>query len=195
MQAKHTHQRRMHSQTRKKSTGLMQQLQNKQVVMVIAAVLVLLLLLGFKAFILFIIIAAAAAVLNYFIHVSNIHLHLGHVSFLAVIFSYTLGFKYGIFMVLIAHVLAEVLAGHADVEMIITGAVYIVNCLIASLLTGVPIVTLGLGLAVFQAIATMVLGMGAGTPIAELITEDGVEFAMLILYYLTLARPLVALIA
>ena len=187
-------QRYPHHKRDKKNNWILQVLNNKKILVAITAIVAILLFFNFKSFILFIVIAAIATVINYFIHVTNLHIHLGHVSFLAVIFSYTLGFKYGLFMILIAHVLAESIAGHADVEMIITGSVYTVNCFIASLLGGVNIFILGIGLTIFQAVATIALGMGAGTPIAELITEDAVEFVMLIIYYLVLSRPLVGLI-
>ena len=68
-----------------------------------------------------------------------------------------------------------------------------INCFLASIISA-PIVSLGIGLTVFQAIATITLGLMTGTSIIELITEDGVEFVMLIIYYLSFAVPLVKLI-
>lgn len=97
-------------------------------------------------------------------------------------------------MILIAHVLAEVLAGHADMELFNTGIIYVINVFIAFFLKGADIVTLGIGLTIFQAIATTMLGVFTGAPIHEIITEDGLEFIMLMFYYLTISRSLIGII-
>jgi hypothetical protein len=181
------------SKHKKNSITLNKFMNNKQFMLILSVILLLLLFIKFRAFIVFIIVIALAAVLNYFIHVMDIHIHLGHVSFLAVIFSYKLGFWFGVATVIIAHVFAEIFAGHLDKEMFITGSIYLINCFLASIISA-PIVSLGIGLTVFQAIATITLGLMTGTSIIELITEDGVEFVMLIIYYLSFAVPLVKLI-
>ena len=148
-----------------------------------------------KSLVLFLIIAAIAAALNYFIHITHIHLHLGHVSFLAVIFSYSIGFKYGLLMIVIAHFLAEILAGHADTEMVITGSTYVFVSFIAAVFNSYAIVGLGIALTVLQAVITVSLGLVAGTSPFELLTEDGAEFIFLLIYYITFAAPLVAILS
>lgn len=169
-------------------------LKNRTLLISIASLFLLLLFLKFKSIVLFIVICLIAAAINYFIHTTSIHLHLGHVSFLAVIFSYTLGWQYGIAMIVIAHVLAELLAGHADMELFNTGIIYVINVFLAFFLNGMDIVALGIGLTVFQAIATTILGFFTGAPIHEIITEDGLEFVMLMFYYLTISRSLILVI-
>jgi hypothetical protein len=172
------------------TVNLLQMIRAKKVHMAVFALIAFLLLLKFKSFIVFFLVVGMAAVLNYFIHVTNIHVHLGHVAFLSVIFSYTLGFNFGLITVIVAHALAEILADHLDVEMMITGSIYILNCFLASVISA-PIVALGLGLTFFQAVASVILGRIAGTPLHELVTEDGVEFLMLIFYYLTFANTMI----
>ena len=167
-------------------------LQNKKIIFII--LLSILSLLLFKSLFFFILIVAIAAIINYFIHILDIHIHLGHVTFLAVIFSYTLGLKYGIFTILIAHIFAEIMAGHLDIELFITSILYLISCVIAALFNSVNIVTLGLGLTIFQGVAGIFLGRLAGTSLAKLITEDGVETVMLVIYYLSFAKPLINLI-
>ena len=166
-----------HSKARKKRQPNQRLLKNRTFLTILLAVFLLLFFLKFKSFVLFIVICFIAAAINYFIHTTSIHLHLGHVSFLSVIFSYTLGWQYGIAMIIIAHVLAEVLAGHADMELFNTGLIYVINVFIAFFLSGTDIVTLGIGLAIFQVIATTMLGIFTGAPIHEIITEDGLEHA------------------
>lgn len=179
---------------RKDQNIFLQILKNKNLLIIIGAVFALLLLIKFRSYIVFLVVVAIAAVINYFIHATNIHLHLGHVSFLAVIFSYTLGWQYGIVMIIVAHVMAEILSGHVDMEMMITGSIYVLNVFIAYFLNSVNIVVLGIGLTIFQAISTTSLGLMTGAPIHELITEDGVEFFMLIIYYLAFAKTLIGVV-
>jgi len=178
----------------KKSGTLHQAWNKKYAIAALGFLAIIFLFLKFKSFIIFLIICAIAASLNYFIHTTSIHLHLGHVSFMAIIFSYTLGWQYGIVMIAIAHILAELLAGHADIELFNTGIIYTINVFIASFMQAADIVALGLGLTVFQAISTSILGSLTGAPLLEILTEDGLEFVMLIIYFILFAKPLVGLI-
>ncbi len=164
------------------------------IVIFFIVIILFFLLLKYKSIILFIVIAIIAGVINYFLHVSEIHLHLGHISFLAVIFSYALDFKYGVFMIIIGHFIPEIVAGHADTEMLITGFVYTLVSFIASIMKGTGIVGLGIGLTLVQAILTITLGKLAGTPISELISEDGLEFLMNFIYYVSFSQILLKVI-
>jgi hypothetical protein len=169
-------------------------LNNSNLFIIGSVIVSLLLLLKFRSFFVFLIIGIIAGVINYFIHATKIHVHLGHVSFLAIVFSYTLGFKYGIFMIIIAHILPEILAGHLDMEMIISAGVYVLICFLASIFNQSPIVSLGITLSIIQAILTFVFEKMSGTPVMELITENGVELFMLVFYFLSFAKPLVSII-
>jgi hypothetical protein len=152
------------------------------------------LLLNYRFLMVFLVVAILAGILNYFLHVTNVHIHLGHVSFLAIVFSYALGFKYGVLMVVLAHFLPEILSAHADMEMVITGGMYIVISFLAATFSSINIVTLGIMLTVLHGIVTFSLGRIAGTPLTELITEDGVEFVMNIIYFTSLSHVLLVLI-
>ena len=158
---------------------------------ILGALVATLLFIKFKSFFIFFVIAVIAAAINYFIHATDIHLHLGHVSFFALIFSYTLGFKFGLLIIILAHIIPELLAGHADKEMIISAVIYTIICALAATLNTVPIVTLGLILITIQAFLTFMLEKMSGTPIYELITENGVEFILLIFYFISFAKSLV----
>lgn len=168
--------------------------QNKTTLTIIGIIFSLIFLLRFRSYIVFAVIVLLAAGLNYIIHVTNLHIHLGHVAFLAIIFSYSLGFWYGVFTILIAHVVAEVLAGHADMEMIISAGVYTLLCFLATIFTNISIVTLGISLSILQAGLKFTLERFAGTPILELLTENGTEFIMLLFFFIGFAQPLVSII-
>jgi hypothetical protein len=148
-----------------------------------------------RSLFIFLIIVIAAAILNYFIHVTNIHVHLGHVAFLAIIFSYSLGFWYGVLTIILAHIFSEIMAGHADMEMVISAGVYVILCYVGASFNTVPIVRLGIILTIIQGVLKIILEKMAGTPMLELITENGVEFLMLLFYFFSFAKPLVRLLA
>jgi hypothetical protein len=150
--------------------------------------------LKFRSIFIFLVIAVIAGLINYFTHISNLHIHLGHVSFLAIVFSYSLGFKYGIFMIIAAHIIPELLAAHADLEMLISALLYTLSCFLAVTFNFIPIVTLGIILTIIQQVLSFFLERLSGTPIHELITEDGVEFLMLIIFFVSLGNPLVNLL-
>lgn len=159
-----------------------------------ALIISLFMILKFRSFFIFLIIGIIAGLINYFVHVTDIHVHLGHVPFIAIVFSYALGFKFGLFVIIIAHLLPEVMAGHVDMEMIISAAVYVLICFLAVILNHINIVTLGLILTFIQAILTFSLEKMSGTPVYELITENGVEFILLIGYFGIIAKPLLKML-
>ena len=94
-------------------------------------------------------------------------------------------------MIILAHIIPEILSAHIDAEMFITCSVYILVSYIASVFTGIPILALGLMLTFIQAVLTIFLGNLSGTPLTELISEDGSEFVMNIIYYITLSKIIV----
>lgn len=162
--------------------------------LILAAGLVILLFTGFRAIFIFAIFLVLGGVLNYFLHTLQFHIHLGHVSFLSVVSAYSLGFQYALIMILGAHILPEILAGHADPEMIITASVYLFISFIAASFNSLNIVILGIGLTILQGILAFSLGRIAGTPLQELITEDGAEFVLNMVYFVSFSVPLVSLI-
>lgn len=184
--------RRIH---RDKTPRKRKYLTSKSTLLIIVGTLIaLLLFIKFKSFFIFSLIALVAAAINYFIHATDIHVHLGHVSFFALVFSYTLGFKFGVLMIILAHIIPELLAGHADKEMIISAVIYTIMCALAAMLNSVPIVTLGLILITIQAFLAIMLERISGTPLYELITENGIEFILLIFYFISFSQPLVNLL-
>lgn len=184
--------RRIH---RDKTPRKRKYLTSKSTLLIIVGTLIaLLLFIKFKSFFIFSLIALVAAAINYFIHATDIHVHLGHVSFFALVFSYTLGFKFGVLMIILAHIIPELLAGHADKEMIISAVIYTIMCALAATLNSVPIVTLGLILITIQAFLAIMLERISGTPLYELITENGIEFILLIFYFISFSQPLVNLL-
>ncbi len=170
-------------------------LQKKNIILSMAVfIAALFFLFRFRSIVSFIVIAILAGVLNYFIHVSGLHVHLGHVSFLAIIFSYSLGFPYGILMIIIGHILPEIFAGHVDMEMIVSAVVYALVCYIAALFDSANIVVLGIFLTIMQNLIAVILEKMSGTSIAELITEHGVEAVMMLVYFVSFAKPLITLL-
>jgi len=97
-------------------------------------------------------------------------------------------------MILLAHIIPELFAGHADKEMIISAVIYAIMCFLAAALNNVPIVTLGMVLVSIQAFLAMFLERLSGTPMYELITENGVEFVLLIFYFISFSKPLVTIL-
>ena len=168
--------------------------QRNVLLVVVGIILSLFMLMKFRSFFVFLVIGIVAGIINYFIHVTDFHVHLGHIPFLAVIFSYALGFKYGIFMIVVAHILPEVLAGHADMEMIISALVYVLICFLAVTFNTTEIVALGLTLTVIQTGLAFFLEKISGTPMHELITENGVEFIMMVIYFISFANPILSII-
>lgn len=169
---------------------------NKKLVLVSILVLLIfiLLLTKFKSMVLFLIIVIAAGVLNYFIHIMDFHIHIGHVAFIMIVFSYVLNFKFGILVIILAHIIPEILAGHADTEMLVSAGVYTLIAYLASVFNTVPIMRLGIILSVVNVFLTSIIESVTGTPIFELISENGIELFMLVLYFTSIAEFLVFII-
>ena len=150
---------------------------------VILPVLLLIIALYFRHFVVFLAIAVAAGFVNYLIHASGVHLHLGHVTFLNVLFSYQLGWEYGIAIIIIAHVLPEIIAGHIDTEMIVSGLIYGLIALLASIFSVAAFIPLAMILLVIQTSLSLIIGIILGTPFTELLTEHGVEHVLVMIWY------------
>ncbi|MFT4343264.1 MAG: hypothetical protein ACMXYE_00795 [Candidatus Woesearchaeota archaeon] len=150
--------------------------------------------LYFRHFVVFIGIAVIAGFVNYVIHATGIHLHLGHVTFLNVLFSYQLGWEYGIAIIIIAHVLPEIFAGHIDTEMIVSGLIYGLIAILASIFSMAPFITLGMILLVIQTTLSLIIGTILGTPFGELLTEHGVEHILVMIWYIQFSSIILTLL-
>ena len=148
----------------------------------------------YKSLFIFLILAVVAAFVNYLVHISRIHIHLGHISFLTVIFSYSMGLRYGLLMIVIGHIIPEILSGRVDIEMIISAIAYVIVAVAASIFTSTPILILGLILTVIQVVFTVTFDLLSGAPPVELLTEDGLEFVMNVVYYLSFSDLIIFLV-
>jgi hypothetical protein len=162
-------------------------------ILTIVSLLGFLAVFKFRSFMVFLAVACIAGIINYVFHSMHIHVHLGHVAFLSILFSYSMGLKYGILMIIIAHILPELLVGHVDLHLFSTGIAYGIVSFLASLFTGASIIALGLTLAVIQTIMTATINMATGAQIHKLIIHDGLELGMNVFYFTFLALPLLAL--
>ena len=157
-------------------------------------ILLLFLFFKFRPLIIFIVVAILAGYLNYLIHITHIHIHSGHVPFLAIIFSYALGIKFGLLMILIGHIIPEVLAGHVDSEMIVSALAYALVSYITTLFPSANIVFLGIVLTILLTIISGVIEFFLATPLFELISEHGSELVFMMIYFISFAKPLLVLI-
>jgi len=110
-------------------------------------------------------------------------MHLGLVSHFNLLFSYALGWKYGLVLIILSHIIPEVLSGHFDMEMIITAGVYMCIGYLATVFHMFPFVVLGVILIIIAAILSCFLGLLFGTPPVELATEHGTELVLNLFYF------------
>ncbi len=170
-------------------------IQNKHILLgIVSALTLLYLLIKFRSFTVFFIVAVLAGILNYFIHLMDIHIHIGHIFFLSIVFSYALDFKYGVAMIALAHIIPELLTGHADSEMIVSAVLYGLLSYISTLFSSTDIVVLGVILTIVYGFLSFIIQKATGTSMVELLTETGTEVVMNLVYFIGFAKLLLVLI-
>ncbi len=156
----------------------------KKVIVYTCIALILFLLLLFRSEILFfLVVLLISAKVNYFLHAAGIHIHLGHVTFFNVLFSYKLGFWYGFIFILGGHVIPEVLTGHIDIEMFLSFFIYTIIALLVSIFSFVSFIPLAITLIIIQTASSFIFGTMMGTSITELLTEHGTEHIFVMIWY------------
>jgi len=165
----------------------------KLVLLLFGIILILFIGTRFRVIFFFMLFAIITGFLTYTFDMTKIMIDPGLVSFFNIFFSYTLGFKYGLLVILIGLIIPEILSGEGIMDPATTGSIYAVTALVSSLFKSFDIVVLGIALSFLQVILMFSLRSRIGVPIFEIVSEDGMECILTIVYFISFANLLLPL--
>lgn len=154
---------------------------------VILALVVLFIGIRFRIYFLFVVFAVITGIMTYTFDMMKAMIDPGLVSFFNIFFSYTLGYKYGLIIILVGLVIPEILSGEGIMDATTTGLIYSVTGLAAALFKGTDLIMLGIILSLMQVVFLAILRSRIGVPVFEIISEDGMECVLTIVYFISFA--------